>query len=62
MTKLRANAHPNATAAGAGGALGIVVVWSLTLAGLDVDATVGAAISTLCSSALVLAGRFGPFK
>lgn len=32
-----------------GGALGVIIVWILTLTGIEVPDTVGAAISTLCA-------------
>ncbi len=43
------------TAAALGGALGVVVTWVLgPLVGLDVPATVGAAISTICTAVVGL--------
>lgn len=40
------NFHPKAAGAGIGGSLGIIVVWMLGLAHVQVDPVVGGAIAT----------------
>lgn len=48
---------------GIGGAIGAVVVWALSQAGLDVPPEIGIAIATLCSAvAAFIAGYFTPPK
>ena len=51
--------HPNATAATGGGVTGILVVYLLGLAGVDIGAEAGAAISTGAAAAVLFLGRNG---
>lgn len=52
--------HPNATLSGTTGALATVAVWfSTSVLGLDMDATVGAAVATTLSAFALVLGRRG---
>lgn len=53
------NKHPNATAAVGGGGLGVIVVWALGLAGVDVPPEVAAAIAGGLAGIVLFIGRRG---
>ena len=57
--KTQVQDNPNATAGGATGAIVVLIVWILTLLGLDVPPTVAAALTVLISSVVVY---IGPLK
>lgn len=51
--------NPNTNAAGLGGALGVVAAWLLGHYHVAVSAEQGAALSTVCATAILYVGRDG---
>ncbi|MGH2714793.1 MAG: hypothetical protein ACRDM7_13090 [Thermoleophilaceae bacterium] len=49
--------HPNTTAGGLAGAIGILIVFALGEAGVDVSPELAAAISTVCATVVLFIGR-----
>lgn len=51
--------HPNAAAAGTSSGLTVLVVWLLSLAGVDVSPEVAAALAGAVATVVLLIGRDG---
>lgn len=51
--------HPNASAAGATTGSAVLVIWALSLVGVQVDGVVGAAIAGALATVVLLIGRRG---
>lgn len=49
--------HPNATAGGLAGALATIIVFAVSLTGVDVPGEVGAAVATITATVVLALGR-----